>query len=212
MQFILRAMQLTDLDQVMYIERESFPTPWSTLTYVYEIKQNPTTFMGVIEAVGLYPAETARPSLDRFQFIKRAFARKQEPQNAIVAYGGVWVKRGEAHISTIASHSGFRGRGIGELMLVALLGRGFYEGASFSALEVRISNTVAQRLYTKYGYLKTSVLSRYYHDNAEDAYLMKIPALNDAYLTKFQENVAQLRQRINFKDQFSGLQLEQCNL
>jgi [ribosomal protein S18]-alanine N-acetyltransferase len=208
---ILRDMQLSDLDQVTYIERASFPTPWSTLAYVYEIKQNPMMFMGVVEAPG-QPVTVAHQPFDRLQILKRTFQRRKKPPDAIVAYGGVWVKRGEAHISTIASHQDYRGRGLGELMLVALLARGIQAGATFSALEVRLSNTVAQTLYHKYGYVKSEIIPRYYHDNAEDAYLMKIPALDDTYRTQFRTHVAALARRLKFEDQFSGLQLEQGTL
>lgn len=212
MRMLLRDMQLSDLDQVTHIERASFPIPWSTLAYVYEIRQNPLMFMGVVEAVDEPADPLPRQAFDRLQILKRTFRRKPQPANRIVAYGGLWVKHGEAHISTIASHQDYRGRGLGELMLVALLARGIHAGASFSALEVRLSNTVAQRLYRKYGYTESDVLPRYYHDNAEDAYLMKVPALDDAYLEMFRENVRQLVSRMDFKDHFSGLQLEQCDL
>ena len=211
MRTILRDMQLTDLDQVGQIERVSFPTAWSTLTYIYEIKQNPTTYMGVLEMPNESPPKPKRSTLDRLQLIMRPF-RPEPPKFAILAYGGVWVRVGEAHISTIASHQDYRGSGYGELMLVGLLARGMTEGAEYAVLEVRVSNIVAQRLYKKYGFVKTAVIPKYYHDNREDAYLMKIPRLNDLYLDLFRTNVEQLVKRIEFEDVFSGLRLNQLDL
>ena len=211
MQILLRNMRLSDLEQVNLIEQASFPTPWSTLTYVYEIKQNPTTFMGVMELVNQPAPQSTSGIFNRLPLLRQSF-RKQAPPNIIVAYGGVWVKRGEAHISTIASHQDYRRQGLGELMLVALLGRGIHAGASISGLEVRISNTIAQQLYRKYGYENDRILPSYYHDNREDAFLMKIHALDDDYLKAFCANVQQLGERIDFKDQFSGLHLETCDL
>ena len=209
---VIRDMYLTDLEQVMFIEKHSFSTQWSSLTYVYEIQQSSTTHMGVITLPEKESSPVSPPAyLERFQFLRRSLRRKPTTEQ-IIAYGGVWVRMGEAHISTIASHENYRGRGLGELMLVGLLGRGIAQGATHAALEVRVSNTVAQNLYQKYGFVQNNVIPHYYHDNREDAYLMKVPYLNETYVQKFKRNLEQLSKRIDFKDHFSGLRLEDLNL
>ena len=78
----------------------------------------------------------------------------------------------EAHISTIASDEQWRGRGIGELMLLAMIERGIELGAGEVTLEVRVTNRVAQSLYRKYGFEVVGQRPRYYRDNNEDADLM----------------------------------------
>ena len=45
-------------------------------------------------------------------------------------------------------------------------------GAQYLTLEVRVSNTLAQNMYRKYGFKETGVRRRYYSDNNEDALIM----------------------------------------
>ena len=68
----------------------------------------------------------------------------------------------------------WRGRGIGELMLLAMLDRSIELGAHEVTLEVRVSNTVAQNLYCKYGFEVVGRRSSYYRDNDEDAVVMRL--------------------------------------
>jgi len=53
-------------------------------------------------------------------------------------------------------------------------------------LEVRVSNTVAQNLYRKYGFVITGTRPRYYRDNDEDAHIMTVEGLgSEEYRKKF---------------------------
>jgi ribosomal-protein-alanine N-acetyltransferase len=97
---------------------------------------------------------------------------KIEQKAPIVGYGGFWIVLDEAHISTIASDEQWRGRGIGELMLLAMIERGIELGAGEVTLEVRVTNRVAQSLYRKYGFEVVGQRPGYYRDNNEDADLM----------------------------------------
>ncbi len=78
----------------------------------------------------------------------------------------------EAHITTIAVDPIYRGRGIGELLLLGLIDRAKQIGARWLTLEVRMSNRVAQRLYQKYTFKEMGIRRRYYSDNGEDAQVM----------------------------------------
>jgi ribosomal-protein-alanine N-acetyltransferase len=49
-------------------------------------------------------------------------------------------------------------------------------GAERATLEVRVSNRVAQELYSKYGFEIVSRRKGYYSDNNEDAYIMTTPS------------------------------------
>ena len=93
----------------------------------------------------------------------------------------------DAHISTIATHPDWRGRGLGELLLVSLLECGEAQGAWQATLEVRASNAIAQALYGKYLFKKVGVRKRYYSDNGEDAIIMTTPRFPSPL---FQENLA----------------------
>lgn len=81
---------------------------------------------------------------------------------------------GEAHIATIATHPDWRGRGIGQRILLALLREAQRRQAQTVTLEVRVSNLPAQRLYQKYGFREVGRRKAYYQDNREDALLMTI--------------------------------------
>jgi ribosomal-protein-alanine N-acetyltransferase len=95
-----------------------------------------------------------------------------------MAYGGFWLVVDEAHISTIATAQQWRGRGLGELALLAMIERGLELGAHMVTLEVRVSNTIAQNLYRKYGFVITGERKRYYRDNGENAYIMTVDNAN----------------------------------
>src|SRR5690606_13930030 len=75
-----------------------------------------------------------------------------ETKSIILAYGGLWQVVEEAHISTIATHPDYRGQKYGEIVLACMVKRAIMLKAEYIVLEVRVSNTVAQRLYKKYGF------------------------------------------------------------
>ena len=66
-------------------------------------------------------------------------------------------------------------RGIGELLLLALIHNAMAVGARWVTLEVRVSNQIAQELYRKYGFEMTGRRKNYYSDNNEDALIMTTP-------------------------------------
>jgi ribosomal-protein-alanine N-acetyltransferase len=59
-------------------------------------------------------------------------------------------------------------------------------------LEVRISNLVAQTLYTKYGFSERGVRRAYYLDNREDA---KIMTLDNMYTLEYKATLYALKER-----------------
>lgn len=191
--YFVRPMRSADINRIAFIEMHSFSMPWSPLAYLHEINHNSQAYMGVVE-------EPIPPRA-------RAFL-----ETKIMAFGGMWRRRRHAHISTIASHHEYRGRGFGELMLAALVGRAIRLGAKQVSLDVRVSNIIAQNLYTKYEFIFADRQIGYYSDNQEDAYLMVIPTLDKAYRRRFYERVTTLRTRLYFQDVFSGLKLEQVSL
>jgi ribosomal-protein-alanine N-acetyltransferase len=66
--------------------------------------------------------------------------------------------------------------------------------ANWVTLEVRVSNTVAQNLYRKYGMHIAGTRKRYYSDNGEDAYIMWSEPLSSP---AFQERLTTLRAAFN---------------
>jgi ribosomal-protein-alanine N-acetyltransferase len=109
----------------------------------------------------------------------------------LVGYAGVWLNFDEAHITTIAVAHAHRGRSIGELLLNGLIDEALDMGASRLTLEVRISNSVAQNLYLKYGFYPMGKRKRYYTDNNEDALIMWTDAITSI---DYQARLRELRQ------------------
>lgn len=154
-------MEVADIPQVADIDRLSFPLPWSSTSYRYELVENRAAHFIVAAVPGL---ESRRGLFARLL--------RQPSAHLIVGYAGYWLVVDEAHIGTIATHPDWRGYGVGERLLVSLLRDALAHGAREAKLEVRVGNEVAQRLYRKYGFEEVGRRKRYYRDNGEDALLM----------------------------------------
>ena len=103
----------------------------------------------------------------------------------------------EAHVTTLALHPDYRGRGLGELLLASLIDISYDIGAKWVTLEVRISNYTAQNLYRKYGFREAGLRHRYYSDNQEDALIMWTEEINSAaYRQQFLELKALLKKKL----------------
>jgi ribosomal-protein-alanine N-acetyltransferase len=166
-------MQVPDLRQVMDIEREAFPSPWPASAYRYEITQNELSTYLVLKL--------RQPAPPRRGGVIPPLRKSVEP---VLAYGGFWMIVDEAHISTIAVHQKWRGRGLGEMVLVGLIDAAILRGAVEATLEVRVSNLVAQNLYHKYAFVQVGRRKGYYHDNREDALIMTTPRVDEAGFTE----------------------------
>lgn len=184
-------MTVGDLGDVLAIERLSFPSPWSARAYEYELRYNEMAHYFVARVQ--YPATNGKTNdggiLTRLQRLFRP-----PPTNGsvpkMVGYVGYWLMAGEAHISTIAVRPDLRGRSLGELLLAFVVQDATMRGSHVATLEVRVSNTTAQQLYSKYGFEKVGLRKAYYSDNNEDAFIMTTPPLGSA---AYQQKLERLR-------------------
>jgi ribosomal-protein-alanine N-acetyltransferase len=144
-EFFVRQMQPEDIPAVMDIDRDSFPNPWPENTYRYELTKNPAAHISVIQT--------------------------REPPK-VVGVGGFWLIIDEAHISTFAVHPEWRHRGVGKVLLAAMLRQAAALGALSAMLEVRAGNAAAQALYAGFGFQPVGIRKGYYKNNGEDAVLM----------------------------------------
>jgi ribosomal-protein-alanine N-acetyltransferase len=142
----LRSMKQADIPQVTAIDREAFPTLWPPANYERELKNMLAHYIVAVDEGGSY----------------------------IMGFAGLWLLVDEAHITNIAVREKHRRQGIGERLLIATLEMAIEMGANLITLEVRASNTDAQKLYAKYGFVRTGLRRGYYTDNREDAVLMSI--------------------------------------
>lgn len=131
------------LDQVLAIEKVSFPTPWSRNSYLRELSDNQFAYYYVCLQ-----------------------------GDKVLGYMGMWLIIDEAHVTTIAVHPEYRGRYLGKVLLEELMARAVALGADKITLEVRPSNLVAQRLYRRVGFVPAGLRKGYYTDTKEDAIIM----------------------------------------
>lgn len=149
-----RLMQIEDIPIIVELEQQAFTMPWTAEAFHQELTQN--------------------------QFA-RYMVMEQDGQ--IIGYAGMWTIMDEAHITNIAVREEYRGRKLGERLLRELQRTARFLGMRKMTLEVRVSNTVAQNLYTKLGFTSAGVRKRYYSDNNEDAMIMwaELPNRPDAW-------------------------------
>lgn len=196
MRYRVDAMTMADLPRIVEIERFAYSTPWPPSAYRRELQENRMAHYIVVRDTWM----TAPESLASRDEQRRPFPLSLLPSRpssplppeiaSIVAFAGLWHMVNEAHITTIAAHPDYRGKGVGELMLCTLIGIAYSTQARYVTLEVRVSNRVAQNLYRKYGFSETGLRRRYYSDNHEDAYVMSTENItSEAY----RERYAQLR-------------------
>ncbi|HHW12804.1 MAG TPA: ribosomal protein S18-alanine N-acetyltransferase [Firmicutes bacterium] len=141
--FQVKPMTLDDLPEVLAIEEQCFPVPWSRSAFLYELLEN-----------------------------ERAYYCVAKTATKVVGYVGMWVILDEGHITNLAVDPAYRRKGIGRALLEHLITEGKKRGVRFLTLEVRSSNLVAQQLYRKLGFYEAGVRPGYYQDNQEDAIIM----------------------------------------
>lgn len=137
-------MTPADLEGVMEVERLSYLTPWSRDAFLSEMMQTYTIYLVAKEG------------------------------ERVVGIAGMHVVWEDAHVTNVAVHPLYRGRGLGERMMLELFERARRRGARRMTLEVRASNTAAQNLYRKLGFTTSpgAIRKGYYTDTNEDAVVM----------------------------------------
>src|SRR5581483_5801734 len=176
MTFRVDRMTMAEVPEVMAIERDSFLTPWPGSAYRRELGENRNAHYLVLridppQAGGGERPRSEHPAQaqERRSFWSQIFplSRPRElapappEQQNLAGYAGLWLMVDEAHVTTIAVRPQFRGRGLGELLLVALAEIAYDINARWLTLEVRVSNSVAQALYRKYGFKPAGIRQRY---------------------------------------------------
>lgn len=89
-----------------------------------------------------------------------------------VGYAGFWNVSGEGDVTNVAVLPEYRRRGVGSLLVAEMIKTAEKLKLEVLTLEVRKSNTAAQKLYEKFGFEILGERKRYYSDNGEDAYIM----------------------------------------
>lgn len=136
----IRTMSRSDVPAVATLERAIYPQPWSARILFDELAQSNRTYIVVTN------------------------------DGEILGYGGLMMIEDDAHITTLAVVPGARRMRLGTRILLALVEKGLAAGARHLTLEVRATNTDAQKLYERFGFAPVGKRTGYYA--GEDAIVM----------------------------------------
>lgn len=137
-----RQMSMSDVQDIMRIEKSSFAYPWSSRFFLQELSV-PCSRSLLATANG-----------------------------TTVGYIIYWFLSADVDIHNLAVDPGFRRRGIGRSLLKSVIVEAKHHGSTRVTLEVRKSNEAAQRLYQSLGFAIQGVRRGYYSDDGEDALAM----------------------------------------
>ena len=84
----------------------------------------------------------------------------------------VLTPEGEGRVFAIAVDSRYRGKGVGRALLKAAFNTLRKRKIGYVRLEVRVSNSIAQRLYRSMGFMETGFIP-FYYKNGEGAIEMR---------------------------------------
>ena len=142
----IREARQADLAAIGAIERASFSDPWSR---------------------GMFEAHLVLEGGNTFLVA--------HDDGAVIGYAITQTVREESELLNIAVDSASRNRGVGALLLDAVIERCASAGALEMWLEVRESNAGARSLYDARGFVAVGVRKRYYHAPREDAIVLRAP-------------------------------------
>ena len=131
------------LMEIMDIEHEAYPEPWTVGMFHEEIRNERSYFY-----VMLGEEET------------------------VLGYGGFWLILDEAHVTSVTVRAADRGKGYGRRLTDYLLERSVEADARIATLEVRPSNEAALALYKSLGFKTVGSRKGYYAKTGEDAIIM----------------------------------------
>lgn len=148
---IIRRMREADLEMVVPIEKACFALPWSRQGFLDSLNGGNGIFL---------VAEKEEPC--------QASASEKE----IMGYLGMTVSLDEGEITNVAVAERFRGQGVGEALMRAVIREARECALARILLEVRVSNAPAIGLYKKVGFTSQGIRKKFYHFPVEDAEIM----------------------------------------
>ena len=155
----ITAMRRRHLRGVLRIEQQVYPRPWTFGLFLGEVSQRASRVY-LVARVG----------------------------SEVVGYSGMFRAVDDGHITTIAVDPAWQRRGIATRMLLALARAAVDRGCRNLTLEVRMSNSGAQALYQRFGFVPAGVRKGYYPETGEDALVMWANDIDtEAYADRLRE-------------------------
>lgn len=145
----LTAMRRRHLRQVLRIESQVYPRPWSAALFLQEMTRK----------------------TDRIYLVARM-------DSQVIGYAGVMLSPPESHVTTIAVDPAWHRNHVGTKLMLGLIDGVTARGARSVSLEVRKSNLGAQRMYERFGFRPVGVRRGYYVETGEDAIVMWVEGID----------------------------------
>ena len=164
LEVVIGPMRRRHLRGVLRIEQQVYPRPWS---------------------MGLFMSELGFRS-GRVYVVARV-------GGAVVGYGGLMLVQEDGHITTLAVDPAWHRHKIGTRLLLRLTDAALERGVKNLTLEVRMSNSGAQALYERFGFVPAGVRKGYYPETREDALVMWA---NDVDTPSYAERLATIERDI----------------
>jgi [ribosomal protein S18]-alanine N-acetyltransferase len=152
-------MRRRHLRGVLRIEQQVYPRPWTFGLFLGEISQRASRVY-LVARVG----------------------------SEVVGYAGMFRAVDDGHITTVAVDPAWQRNGVATRMLLALARAALDRGCRNLTLEVRMSNSGAQALYQRFGFVPAGVRKGYYPETGEDALVMWANEVDtEAYAARLSE-------------------------
>ena len=131
------------LRSILRIEAQVYPRPWSLSLFLSELALRTSRSYLVARVDGV-----------------------------VVGYAGLMFSGDDAHVTTIAVDPAWHRSKIASRLLLELTKTAREHNALNLTLEVRVTNTGAQALYERFGFVGAGVRKNYYVETNEDALVM----------------------------------------
>lgn len=150
----IRLAEPDDLDAIVALEEEIFPTPWSRASLALELEPDR----------GRHPVLALKGGVP-------------------VGFALVWAVADELHMVTLGVVPAQRRQGIAAAILEWVLASPPAALSRIMTLEVREQNEAARGLYRRFGFREVAIRPRYYPDTHEDAIVMlrELPGASDPW-------------------------------
>ena len=165
-------MRRRHLRKILSIESRVYPRPWSASLFLSEMTQRNARSYIVARSGG-----------------------------EVVGYAGMMFTGYEAHVTNIAVDPDFHGRKVGTRLLLTLITEAIARACERVSLEVRVTNTIAQTMYGKFGFHVVGLRKGYYIETHEDALVMEVP---DAASTEYRMRMRSIRAELDAVDGEGG--------
>ena len=142
--YVIRGMNKGDTKQLAELDKICFAVPWSEQAFVDETENELANYIVAVD------------------------------NDAVIGYIGYWKVIDEGHITNVAVNPEYRRKGIASSMLSKIIKAAYEDKLYMLTLEVRKSNTAAQKLYEKFGFVPLGERKNYYHLPTEDAVIMTL--------------------------------------